>query len=105
MQISEHATNFPSNGWLTRRNIEAEIPLYGPAATAIQQKAKQEAITRAQEVGKRKEIAFAPGRSHQGNGSGRDGQGRDRYRNIHKDGREGGSREGSGGWDGRRAKR
>ncbi|KAI9636614.1 HCNGP-like protein-domain-containing protein [Dioszegia hungarica] len=84
VQISEHGTQFPSAGWLTRRNLESEIPLYGPAATAAQQKAKQDAAKRAQEVGKRKEIAFKPGRAAD--------EGEDR-------------RAGSGGWDSGRGDR
>lgn len=95
MQISEHASQFPNSGWLTRRNIEAEVPIYGPAALAIQQKAKQDATKKAQEVGKRKEISFKSGReadsigtgSHSGTGgkwdSGRVSDGRDRDRDRH----------------------
>lgn len=80
VQISEHSSAFPSGGWLTRRHIEAEIPFYGPAALNAQQKAKQEATRRAQEVGKRKEISFqserravredSSGTARWGNGSG-----------------------------------
>lgn len=59
---------------MTRRNIEDLIPDYGPKALAATQKAKQDALRRTQEVGKRSNIQFAPGRR-----------------------REDGDREGSGG--------
>lgn len=62
MDIDERATAFPSGGWVTRRSIEDLIPEYGPQSLSATQKAKQEAIKRSQEVGKRSNIQFAPGR-------------------------------------------
>jgi len=47
---------------MTRHNIEDLIPDYGPQSLSATQKAKQEAIKRSQEVGKRSNIQFAPGR-------------------------------------------
>jgi len=60
--LHERATAFPSSGWLTRRNLESQIPSYGPRALAEEQRLKQESTRRTQEVGKRNEIAFAPAR-------------------------------------------
>lgn len=51
---------------MTRRGIEDLIPDYGPKALAATQKAKQEAIKRTQEVGKRSNIQFAPARRREG---------------------------------------
>lgn len=47
---------------MTRRHIEDLVPDYGPQSLSATQKAKQEAIKRTQEVGKRSNIQFAPGR-------------------------------------------
>ncbi|WWC73333.1 uncharacterized protein I206_107300 [Kwoniella pini CBS 10737] len=60
VSIDERSTNFPSSGWLTRRNLESLIPKYGPATLATQQKAKEEAVKASQAVGQRREIKFAP---------------------------------------------
>jgi hypothetical protein len=70
VSIDETATAFPSGGWLTRRGISAEIPLYGPSSLQAQQKAKQEAVKRAQEVGKRSAIDFKAGKYRDDAGSG-----------------------------------
>ena len=51
---------------MTRRGIKDLIPDYGPKALAATQKAKQEAIRRTQEVGKRSNIQFAPARRREG---------------------------------------
>lgn len=97
VDIDETATAFPSDGWMTRRGIEDLIPDYGPKALAATQKAKQEAIKRTQEVGKRSNIQFAPARRREGddrdNGSAsgsakkrnRDDEYRDRARYRPKD--------------------
>ncbi|WVW79146.1 hypothetical protein I302_101112 [Kwoniella bestiolae CBS 10118] len=60
VSIDERSSNFPSSGWLTRRNLEGMIPTYGPAALSSQQKAKQEAVKASQAIGQRREINFAP---------------------------------------------
>ena len=51
---------------MTRRGIEDLIPDYGPKALAATQKAKQGALKRTQEVGKRSNIQFAPARRREG---------------------------------------
>lgn len=51
---------------MTRRGIEDLIPDYGPKALAATQKARQDAVKRSQEVGKRSNIQFAPGRRREG---------------------------------------
>lgn len=72
---------------MTRRNIESLIPTYGPQALSAVQKAKQDAVKRSQEAGKRSAIQFAPGRRDDREGSGgsakkrsRDDEYRDRER-------------------------
>ncbi|WWC91467.1 uncharacterized protein L201_006413 [Kwoniella dendrophila CBS 6074] len=63
VSIDERSTNFPSNGWLTRRNLEELIPQYGPKTLSDNQKAKQEAVKAAQAIsGGKREITFAPGK-------------------------------------------
>lgn len=62
---------------MTRRNIETLIPEYGPKALAAVQKAKQEAVKRSQEIGKRSNIQFAPSRRREGDDM---GSGKKRYR-------------------------
>jgi hypothetical protein len=78
VSIDETATAFPSGGWMTRRGLSAEIPLYGPSALQAQQKAKQEAVKRAQEVGKRSAIDFKAGKYRDDAGSGSGGARRDK---------------------------
>jgi hypothetical protein len=63
---------------MTRRSIEDLIPDYGPQALSATQKAKQEAIKRTQEVGKRSNIQFAPGRRREDERSGNGGKKRSR---------------------------
>jgi hypothetical protein len=88
VSIEETATAFPSGGWLTRRNLEAEIATYGPAALQAQQKAKQDAVRRSQEAGKRSGIEFAPAKHRdRDEGARRDkewGKDRDRHREREK---------------------
>ncbi|ORX38982.1 HCNGP-like protein-domain-containing protein [Kockovaella imperatae] len=62
VDLSERATAFPSGGWLTRQGLEYLRPKYGPKALGDEQKRKQEEVRKAQEVGKRNSISFAPGR-------------------------------------------
>jgi len=90
VDIDERATAFPSGGWMTRRNIEDLIPDYGPQSLSATQKAKQEAIKRTQEVGKRSNIQFAPGRRREDERGGsnkrsREDEARDRERYRPKD--------------------
>ena len=85
VDIDERATAFPSGGWMTRRNIEDLIPDYGPQSLSATQKAKQEAVKRTQEVGKRSNIQFAPGRRREDERGGpkrrsREDEARDRER-------------------------
>lgn len=90
VDIDERATAFPSGGWTTRRDIEDLIPDYGPQALSATQKAKQEAVKRSQEVGKRSNISFAPGRRRDGDDRGgpkkrsRDDEARDRDRDRYR---------------------
>ena len=82
---------------MTRRDIEDLIPDYGPKALSATQKAKQEAIKRTQEVGKRSNIQFAPPRRREGDdrdsssGSAkkrsREDEYRDRDRDRYRDGK------------------
>lgn len=84
MDLEERATAFPGGGWLTRRNLEGEIPTYGPRALTAQQNAMADAVRRSQESGKRRDIAFTSARTErEGRDSGRE---RDRYdRNRDRD--------------------
>lgn len=54
---------------MTRRGLEDLIPEYGPKALSATQKAKQDAVKRSQEAGKRSTIQFAPGRRRNGDQS------------------------------------
>jgi hypothetical protein len=81
VDIDETAAAFPSGGWMTRRDIETLIPEYGPKALAAVQKAKQDAVKRSQETGKRSNIQFAPGRRREGDDRGsQPGSAKKRYR-------------------------
>ena len=62
VDIDERASAFPAGGWLTRAALEDSIPLYGPTALAAQQKAKEDAVKRSQEAGKRSSINFQSAR-------------------------------------------
>ncbi|WRT68822.1 uncharacterized protein IL334_005802 [Kwoniella shivajii] len=62
VSIDERSTNFPSSGWLTRRNVESLIPTHGPSVLSAQQKAKQDVVKATQVTGQRREITFAPGK-------------------------------------------
>jgi hypothetical protein len=106
VSIDETATAFPSGGWITRRGLSAEIPLHGPSALQAQQKAKQEAVKRAQEAGKRSAIDFKAGkyRDDAGSGSGSGGRrekdwatGADRDRERDRERSRQGERGGEGG--------
>ena len=102
VDLSERSTAFPSsdsssgtsgrngsdvsNGWLTRQGLEDQLDKYGPKVLAEEQKRKQEAVKRAQEVGKRSTIDFAPPRRDRRKDERRRD---DRYRRRDRD----------GGWD------
>ncbi|EIW67000.1 hypothetical protein TREMEDRAFT_34326 [Tremella mesenterica DSM 1558] len=58
VDITERASAFPSGGWLTRQDLEDQIPKYGPTALNAVQKAKQDEVRRNQETGKRSNINF-----------------------------------------------
>nr|XP_018258940.1 uncharacterized protein I303_08480 [Kwoniella dejecticola CBS 10117]OBR81098.1 hypothetical protein I303_08480 [Kwoniella dejecticola CBS 10117] len=92
VSIDERSTNFPSSGWLTRRNLESLIPEYGPTSLSARQKAKEEAVKASQAVGQRRVIKFAPpkyqdkkrdrnGHSHHDN----DHSSRHSHKDRHKD--------------------
>ncbi|GHJ88880.1 hypothetical protein NliqN6_5282 [Naganishia liquefaciens] len=67
VDIDERGSAFPGGGWITRRGLEARIPVWGAKGIAAQQKAQETAMLASQATGKRKHIDFTAG----GNGSNR----------------------------------
>lgn len=86
VSISEHTSAFPSGGWLTRRNIEAEIPLYGPAALDAQQRALADAAKRSREAeGSSRQIGFVSAKKGDEVKSSRNGRWEERSRASRED--------------------
>ncbi|KAJ9108479.1 hypothetical protein QFC20_003385 [Naganishia adeliensis] len=72
VDIDERGSAFPGGGWITRRNLESRIPVWGAKALAAQQKAQETALQVSQSTGKRKTIDFtSSSRKHEASSSAR----------------------------------
>jgi len=63
VDIDERGSAYPGGGWLTRKDLETRIPVWGKRAIADAQKAAADAVTASQAPGLRSNISFTSGSS------------------------------------------